>query len=120
MTATGRQAPVLEAVAAADAAGVPGELARSPGTFAWRVRGDAMIDEEFHDGDLIVAQSTPEAREGETVLARVRGMPTVRQFHRREGKVVLYAEDEGLPPIVAEEEDVELHGVVVAVVRKYP
>ena len=120
MTAAARQPPVLEAVEAADAAGVPRELARSPGTFALRVGGDAMIEDQIHDGDLIVAQSVPEAREGDTVLALVRGKPTVRQFHRRDGKVVLYAGDEGVAPIVAEEEDVEVRGVVVAVVRKYP
>ena len=78
-----------------------------------------MVEEQLRDGDLILARSTPAARDGDTVVALVRGEPSVRQYHRRDGKVVLRSADEGLVPIVAEDEEVEICGVVVAVVRKY-
>ncbi len=119
MTVTRRQGRVLEPVEPDDARGAPGELVRSPGTFALRVRGDSMVPEQLRDGDLILVQSTSEARDGDAVVALVRGEPCVRQYHRREGQVMLRSADDRLAPIVAGEEEVEIRGVVVAVVRKY-
>ena len=119
MTVPGRPEPVLEPVEAKDALGLPRELAQSPGTFALRVRGDSMAEEQLRDGDLILVQSSPEARDGDTVVATVRGEATVRRFHRQGGKVLLRSADAGLAPIAADEADVEVRGVVVAVVRKY-
>ena len=119
MTVTESERRVLEPVELDDASGAPKELLRSPGTFALRVRGDSMAAEQLRDGDLILVRSTPAARDGDTVVALVRGEPAVRQYHRRDGRVVLRSADEQLAPIVAAEEETEVRGVVVAVVRKY-
>ena len=119
MTVPGRPGPVLEPVELDDTLGVPRELARSPDTFALRVRGESMIGEQLRDGDLVLAQWSPAAREGDTVVAIVRDAAVVRRFHRQDGKVLLRSADEGLAPLVVDEEDVEVRGVVVAVVRKY-
>ena len=118
MNLPGRPRPVLEPVEVDDAAGVPKELVRSPDTFALRVRGDSMVEEQLRDGDLVLAQSAA-AWEGDTVVAMVRGEATVRRFHRQDGRVLLRSANEGLAAIVVDEEDVEVRGVVVAVVRKY-
>ncbi len=109
----------MEPVEVSDIVGVPKELARSSDTFALRVKGDCMIEEQIRNGDLILVQSTPMAREGETVVALVRGEAAIRRFHRQGRKVLLRSAGERLAPIVAEEEDVEIRGVVVAVIRKY-
>ena len=109
----------IEPVEVNDTLGVPRELVRSPDTFALRVKGDSMIEEQIRDGDLILVQSAPTAREGDTVVALVRGEATVKRFYRQGGKVVLRPANERLDPIVAEPEDVEIRGVVVAVIRKY-
>lgn len=119
MTVARRQGQVLERVEPEDVPGAPGELARSPDTFALRVRGETLIEEQIGDGDVILAQSTPAAREGDTVVALVRGEATVMRLHRRDGRVLLRSAGERTVPIVAAEEDVEIRGVVVAVIRKY-
>ena len=110
---------LLEPVEMSDTLGVPAELARSPDTFALRVRGDSLIEERIRDGDLVLVQSAPAARDGDTVVAVVRGEATVKRFSREDGRVLLHPANERLDPIMAEEEDVEIRGVVVAVIRKY-
>ena len=109
----------LERVEADDAcaSGVPGELARRPDTFAFRVRGDALAEEHVCDGDLIVVQAAAEAQEGDTVVAVVRGEVVVERFHREAGKAALRAAGGRLD--LCEEGEVEVRGVVVAVIRKY-
>ncbi len=119
MTVARRRGRTLEPVGADDLEGVPGELARSPDTCAWRVRGDFSVEEEVRDGDVILVQSAPPARDGDTVAVLVEGEAMVRRFCRRDGKVMLRAAGEGLAAVVAKEEDVDIRGVVVAVVRKY-
>lgn len=107
----------LERVEAEDASasGVPGELARRPDTLAFRVRGDALVEEHVCDGDLIVVQAAAEAREGDTVVAVVRGEVVVKRFHREAGKAALRAAGGRLDLC----EEGEVRGVVVAVIRKY-
>lgn len=107
----------LERVEADDAcaSGVPGELARRPDTLAFRVRGDALAEEHVCDGDLIVVQAAAEAREGDTVVAVVRGEVVVKRFHREAGKAALRAAGGRLDLC----EEGEVRGVVVAVIRKY-
>ncbi|MCY4489413.1 MAG: peptidase [Deltaproteobacteria bacterium] len=110
---------LLEPVEVNDTLGVPAELARSPDTFALRVRGDSLVEEQIRDGDLILVQSVPAAGDGDTVLAVVRGEATVKRLLREDGRVLLRPANERLEPIVAEEDDVEIRGVVIAVIRKY-
>lgn len=109
----------LEPVEADDAPGVPNALARSPGTSVFRVRGDALAEEQVCDGDLVLVQAAAEAREGDTVVAAVRGEVMVKRFHREAGKVALRSAGGRLDPVVCEEGEVEVRGVVVAVIRKY-
>ena len=42
-------------------------------TFALRVRGNSMIDEQIRDGDVVVVEERETARNGETVIALVDG-----------------------------------------------
>ncbi len=109
----------LEPVEADDAPGVPGDLARRPGTSAFRVRGGALAEEQVCDGDFVLVQAAAEAREGDTVVAAVRGEVMVKRFHREAGKVALRSAGGRLDPVVCEEGEVEVRGVVVAVIRKY-
>ncbi|TAN09006.1 MAG: transcriptional repressor LexA [Rhodanobacteraceae bacterium] len=47
-----------------------------------RVVGDSMIDAGILDADLIAIRHTPEARNGQIVVARVDGAVTVKVFRR--------------------------------------
>ncbi len=98
---------------------VPEELLGRGETFALRVRGDSMIDDGIHDGDVVIVEARRDATNGATVVALVGGEATVKRFYRRRGRIHLEPANARMEPIVARAEDVEIRGVVVALLRRY-
>ena len=110
----------IEPLEDADTIAVPEELVGEGETFVLRVKGRSMVNEGILDGDFIVVQSRPTADNGETVVALVRGEATVKRLYREKaGMVRLQPASDDMAPIVVPGTDVEVRGVVVAVMRKY-
>jgi repressor LexA len=111
----------IEAVEVAESIDVPQQLVpRRSRCFVLRVRGDSMIGEQIRDGDFVVVESRPEAREGETVVALLRGEDaTLKKFYRRGSKVRLEPANPALRPIEVPAADVEIRGVVRGLLRRY-
>ena len=63
---------------------VPAQMMGRPGeTYALRVRGDSMIEDQICDGDIVIVESRSEARNGDTVVALVGGdEATLKRFYR--------------------------------------
>ena len=78
-----------------------------------------MIDDGIHDGDVVIVESRRDAPDGATVVALVSREATVKRFHRRRGRIHLVPANDRMAPIVAREEDVEVRGVVVGLLRRY-
>ncbi len=100
---------------------VPRELVRRPETsFVLRVRGDSMIDEQIRDGDFVVVERTSSAREGDTVVAVLRGEEaTLKKWQRRGAMVRLVPANSRMKPIEVAVRDVEVRGVVRGLLRRY-
>jgi repressor LexA len=99
---------------------VPEHLVRRPQTYALKVSGDSMRDDGILNGDVVIVESRQTAESGETVVAVLGGEATVKRFHREGGgRVRLQPANERVPPIVCGEGDLEIRGVVVALMRKY-
>lgn len=64
-----------------------------------RVEGDSMVDAGILDGDLIAARQTPEARNGQIVVARVDDAVTVKVFRRDRRGIHLLPRNAGYAPI---------------------
>jgi repressor LexA len=111
----------IEAIELDEHIGVPREMVRSQGqSFVLRVQGESMIDEHIQDGDYVVVEQRHEARNGETVVALVRGSEaTLKKFYRRGPKVVLEPANQSLRPIEVPAADVEIRGVVRGLLRSY-
>ena len=91
--------------------------------YALRVRGDSMIDDGIHDGDLVIVERRSSADDGELVVAIVGDEEaTLKKLYRekRDGRSMyrLQPANERLEPIYVD--DLEVRGVVIGVVRKYP
>jgi repressor LexA len=85
-----------------------------------RVRGDSMIDEQIRDGDYVVVESRAEARDGETVVALIRGEEaTLKKLYRRGSRVRLVPANANLSPLEVPARDVRIRGVVRGLLRRY-
>jgi repressor LexA len=111
----------IEAVETRDTLTVPGDLVRRPHqAFALQVNGTSMIDEGILDGDYIIVEQRPTADNGDTVVALINGEATVKKFHReRGGRIRLQPANATMSPIMVREKDLEVRGIVVAVLRRY-
>lgn len=100
---------------------VPVDFVRRPhNAFTLRIRGASMVDEGILDGDFIVVEPRPSADNGETIVALIDGEATVKKFHRQaDGLIRLQPANPSMEPILAREEEVEVRGIVVAVLRKF-
>jgi len=95
---------------------LPAAFVRRSGTFMLRVKGDSMIEAAILDGDLIVVDPTPDATNGEIVVAMLDGEATVKRFYRERDRIRLQPENSTMAPIYAD--DVTIVGRVEAVVRR--
>ena len=111
----------IETVETDDTLAVPVDFVRRPqDAFALRVKGESMIGEGILDGDYIVVEPRPTANNGETVVALLDGNATVKKFYRdADGTIRLQPSNPNMDPIRVSEADVEVRGIVVAVLRKY-
>lgn len=94
-----------------------GSVSRDKPLFALHVRGESMIEAGILDGDLVIAEKTPYARNGDLVVALVEDEATVKTFYKEDGYYRLQPENPSYMPIIVS--DVSILGKVVAVMRYY-
>ena len=84
-----------------------------------KVQGDSMIDDGILDGDLVGVHRTPEARDGQTVVARVDGELTIKRLQRARRTIRLLPRNPAHAPIeVGPGQDFAIEGVYCGLVRK--
>jgi repressor LexA len=111
----------IEAIEVSETIDVPQQLtAPRSECFVLQVRGDSMIEDQICDGDFVVVERRPEARDGETVVAVVGGdEATLKRFYRKGPKVRLQPANATMQPIEVAAADVEIRGVVRGLMRQY-
>ena len=110
----------IEAVVSAETVSVPEDLVGKADTYALRVRGDSMIDEQIRDGDLVIVEDRKTANDGEMVIALLEGQDvTLKKFYRENGHVRLQPANETLQPLIVDATQIQIQGVVVGVMRRY-
>ena len=88
--------------------------------FALEVRGDSMRDEHIVDGDYVLVERTRAARDGEIVVALVRGSETtLKRFYLEHDVVRLQPANQEMEPIYIPAGQVEVQGRVLGVLRRY-
>jgi repressor LexA len=89
------------------------------GLFALRVKGDSMINAGILDGDLVIVRPQNSAKSGDIVVARIaQEEATVKRLVRKPGLIHLAPENPKYRPIPVDE-NTEIIGKVIRVVRHY-
>jgi repressor LexA len=85
--------------------------------YALRVRGESMIDDGIHDGDLVLVERRSQARDGEMVVAILPDEEaTLKRLYREKNGYRLQPANKNMQPIHTPE--LEVRGVVIGLVRK--
>jgi len=89
--------------------------------YALEVRGDSMIEDHILSGDYVLVDRAGEARDGDIVVALVRGAETtLKRFYREPGdKARLQPANPAMAAIIVPISELQIQGRVLAVLRKY-
>lgn len=102
-----------------NASSSPAPIADPRGLFALRVKGDSMTGAGILDGDLVIVKPQNSAKHGDIVVARTNSEEaTVKRLIRKPGILHLAPENAKYKPIPIDEET-EIVGKVIRVVRHY-
>jgi repressor LexA len=110
----------FEAVAVHESIALPASMVGKNETYVLKVEGDSMIDDHVMDGDLVIVEKRTSPREGETVVALIRNTDVTLKRYRRQGrKIRLDPANPAYQPLLLDEDEVEIQGVVVGLLRKF-
>jgi repressor LexA len=85
--------------------------------FGLKVRGDSMLGRHIVDGDVAIIEHGVQPRTGDVVAALIDGQVTLKTFILQRSKPYLRAENPRYPDLIPQEE-LQIQGVMVALVRR--
>lgn len=110
----------IEALEGQSTLSVPAALLGAGDHYALEVSGDSMIEAGILDGDFALVKRTNTARDGEIVVALVRGEEATLKYLRRQGgKIVLDPANGAYEPQIYGSDEVEVQGKLAGLLRRY-
>jgi repressor LexA len=99
---------------------VPAALLGPGEHYALEVSGDSMVEAGILDGDVALIRRTNTARDGEIVVALVRGEEATLKYLRREkGHIRLDPANSAYEPQIYRDAEVEVQGKLAGLLRRY-
>lgn len=96
---------------------VPSTMVRR-NSYALRVRGHSMIEDNIQDGDIVIIEKRETANNGQSVVAMINGEKvTLKKFYVERDGIRLQPANPELPPIYLRNEEVQILGIVTGVIR---
>ena len=96
---------------------IPSHMTRKA-SYALRVRGHSMIDDQIQDGDIIIIEQRQTATNGETVVALINSdKVTLKRFYVEADGIRLQPANPEMEPLYLRHDQIEILGIVTGVVR---
>ncbi|MEM7664415.1 MAG: transcriptional repressor LexA [Pseudomonadota bacterium] len=110
----------IEALEGQSSLPVPAALLGPGEHYALEVSGDSMVEAGIFDGDFALVRRTDSARDGEIVVALVRGEEaTLKYLHKDDGMVRLDPANAAHDPQVYRPGEVQVQGKLAGLLRRY-
>jgi repressor LexA len=110
----------IEALEGQSTLPVPAALLGPGEHYALEVSGDSMIEAGIFDGDFALVKRTDSARDGEIVVALVRGEEATLKYLRKEGgQVRLDPANAAYDPQYYRPDEVQVQGKLAGLLRRY-
>ena len=98
---------------------VPANMVRKD-TYALKVSGHSMIDDNIQDGDVIIVEKRLSAENGQSVVALINNeQVTLKKFYIEADDIRLQPANPDMEPILLKNEEVQVLGVVTGVIRRF-
>ena len=98
---------------------VPANMVRKD-TYALKVSGHSMIDDNIQDGDVIIVEKRLSAENGQSVVALINNeQVTLKKFYIEADGIRLQPANPDMEPILLKNEEVQVLGVVTGVIRRF-
>ncbi len=110
----------IEALEGQSSLPVPAALLGPGEHYALEVSGDSMVEAGIFDGDFALIRRTNTARDGEIVVALVKGEEATLKYLHKDGSLVrLDPANASYDPQVYGADDVEVQGKLAGLLRRY-
>ncbi|MCK0128305.1 transcriptional repressor LexA [Erythrobacter sp. F6033] len=110
----------IEALEGQNSLPVPAALLGPGEHYALEVSGDSMVEAGIFDGDFALVRRTDSARDGEIVVALVRGEEaTLKYLHKEGASVRLDPANAAYDPQVYGSNEVQVQGKLAGLLRRY-
>ncbi|MFA7602738.1 MAG: transcriptional repressor LexA [Novosphingobium sp.] len=110
----------IEALEGQSTLPVPAALLGPGEHYALEVSGDSMVEAGILDGDFALIRRTSTARDGEIVVALVRGEEaTLKYLHHDKGMIRLDPANAAYEPQIYRDGEVEVQGKLAGLLRRY-
>jgi repressor LexA len=107
----------IEAIRTQETIQIPRDM-MGKNVFALKVRGDSMIEEGIYEGDYIIIEPRPDARDGDIVVALIDNENvTLKRFYKEKNGIRLEAANRKMKPMRLKK--VVIQGKVRGVIRKF-
>lgn len=97
---------------------VPANMVRR-NTYALKVRGHSMVDDNIQDGDIVIIEKRETAENGQSVVAMINGeQVTLKKFYVERDGIRLQPANPEMDPIYLRNDEVQILGIVTGVIRQ--
>lgn len=98
---------------------VPANMVRKD-TYALKVSGHSMIDDNIQDGDIVIIEKKLSAENGQSVVALINNeQVTLKKFYIEADGIRLQPANPDMEAILLKNEEVQVLGVVTGVIRQF-
>ena len=109
----------IERIENGDMVSVPANMVRR-NTYALRVSGHSMIDDNIQDGDIIIVEKRESAENGQSVVALINNeQVTLKKFYIEAHGIRLQPANPEMEPIMLKNEEVQVLGIVAGIIRDF-